>query len=82
MRKKLQKIYPDNEGMKMYGNLLTELLPEGLGFTLIVFPFGEENLHHVASYISNANREDMIKFLEAKVDDLKRMRDFQTPNSN
>lgn len=43
---------------------LTEALPEGLGFALLVFDFGEGgNL----AWISNARREDMVRALREQL---------------
>lgn len=43
------------------GREIGALLPAGVGFSLIVFDFGEGgNL----AYVSNANRSDMIRSLE------------------
>ena len=36
-------------------------LPEGYGFSLLVFPFGEDGGQKELMYISNANRDDMVK---------------------
>lgn len=38
---KLPKIQPDEIGMRTYADLLQEILPKEYGFTLLVFPFGE-----------------------------------------
>lgn len=39
------------------------MLPEGSGFILFAFDFGEDNSRRM-QYISNANREDAFKALE------------------
>lgn len=44
------------------------------GFMVLVFPFGEDT--RVAHYISNANREDMIKALREKADVLEKKFDI------
>lgn len=51
----------------------------GIGFALLVFDFHTPGIAH---YISNANREDMIKALEEKVQVLKNKKDFPNPNFN
>jgi hypothetical protein len=53
---------------------------ERLGFAVILFQFGDEN--RMASYISNAERDDMIRALRETVERLERCRDFPTPESN
>lgn len=78
--KKLSKITPDNEGMKTIGMILKEILPENMGFTLLTFNFGDAGL---CNYISDANREDMIKSLRETADRLEFNRGIiQTPNQN
>ena len=51
----------------------------GNGFALLVFPFGNEKM---SNYVSNAQREDMIKALRETADRLENKQDFMTPNSN
>lgn len=51
----------------------------GLGFALIVF---EVNKPGMSNYISNCQREDMIKALEETVLRLKGKTDFPTPETN
>lgn len=55
-------------------------LPRGWGATLLVYPFnGEPGL---ANYISDAHREDMIKYLRETADRIEANMDFQTPEEN
>lgn len=44
---------------------ILEIYKQKMGFCLVVFEFNKAG---VADYISNANREDMIKFLREKAD--------------
>lgn len=51
--------------LKKIGHKIGDLLPQGWGFTLLIFNFGEKgNLF----YISNAKREDMIKTMQEFID--------------
>ena len=52
---------------------------KGLGFALFVFPFKEPG---ISNYISNADRNDMIKALKEKVKRFENMEDFPTPETN
>lgn len=61
MSKPLKKVIPDGNGMRLYGDLLKELLPNNMGFVLLTFEFGETR--GLANYISSTNRQDIIKFL-------------------
>ncbi len=45
----------------MLGKLLAENLPEGVGFTLLLFGFTPDQF---MTYMSNAKREDMVNVLE------------------
>jgi len=40
--------------------IISDVLPEGVGFALLIFDFGEPGPGQNLSYISNAKREDMI----------------------
>ncbi len=52
---------------------ITEALDnEGLGFCLLVFPFGEAG---ISNYISNCHRDDMIKALREAADRLEDNKD-------
>ena len=54
------------EVMKLYGDLIKNSTPEGMGFALVLFDFKKEGLSEL-KYISNARRVDMINALEALV---------------
>ena len=58
--KKAADITP--EVMRMYGELIKQSTPEGMGFALILFDFGDELRDF--KYISNAQRTDMIACFE------------------
>jgi hypothetical protein len=64
--------------MRVLGSMIEDQIP-GLGFALIVFPFGDERM---SNYISNAQREDMIKALEETVIRFKKQQEFPTPETN
>lgn len=51
------------------GRLLASALPPGVGFTLILFDFGEGEKRHL-TYLSNAQRPDMIKTLREMLEKL------------
>lgn len=80
MSKRLPKILPDGNGMRQFADLLKELLPPEFGFTLLVFPWGDTK--GLANYVSNAQREDIIKFLRETATRLEQGTDYQTPNNN
>ncbi len=45
---------------KKIGHRIARALPKGVGFTLLVFDFGEAGTGNLA-YLSNAQRSDMLK---------------------
>jgi hypothetical protein len=45
------------------GHVIADTLPEGYGFTLLMFKFGEGDDKRM-NYLSNAPREDMIAALK------------------
>lgn len=67
------------DAMKAMAKKVEAMLPKDFGFTILVFKFnkpGESN------YISNANREDMIKALRETADRLEKKQDYETPEDN
>lgn len=64
--------------MRTIANKLKKEIP-GLGFALLIF---EVNKPGMSNYISNCEREDMIKALEETVARLKGKTDFPTPETN
>ena len=51
------------------GGLIASALPLGVGFALVLFDFGEGERNHL-TYLSNAQRSDMIKTLREMVEKL------------
>ena len=49
------------EALKKVGNAIKETIPEGMGFALLVFDYGEKGNMF---YISSAERKDMIAAME------------------
>ena len=64
--------------MRELAHLIEEKI-KGYGFALFVFPFSESG---ISNYISNAQRDDMIKALEEKISIFKNKKDFKTPEEN
>ena len=61
--KKIEDLTP--EIMSLYGEMIKNSLPQGIGFSLILFEFGD-GLREF-KYISNAERADMLATLESLV---------------
>ena len=61
------------QAMKKMGKMIEKMLPKDFGYAVLVFPF--HNLG-VGNYISNAQREDMIKALRETADRLEKKQDF------
>lgn len=68
----------DAQKMRELGKLVAEKT-KGQGFCLLVFPFHEGG---ISNYITNANREDMIKALFETAERLMDGKDFPTPEGN
>lgn len=49
------------DSMRKIGEMLKPILPEGMGFTFLLFDYGKEGNMF---YISSAQREDMIKAMQ------------------
>lgn len=47
--------------LRAIGKIIGEALPNGWGFALLVFTFGEDG---TMTYMSNAHREDMLKAMQ------------------
>jgi len=54
-----------------------EQLPNGWGCTLLSYPLGRDD--GMANYISDAKREDMVKFLRETADRIEGKEEFGTP---
>ena len=65
----------DAQKMRELGKLVIEKT-EGQGFCLLVFPFHTGGM---SNYITNANREDMIRALIETAEKLMDGKDFPTP---
>jgi hypothetical protein len=68
----------DAEGMRDLGRKIAREIP-GLGFALITFEFHRDEC--ISNYISNANREDMIKGLRETIQRLEKNQIFKTPEA-
>lgn len=55
--------------LRFMGGNIKEMIGEEYGFMLLVFPFGDGG-DRVAHYISDADRESMVKVLREKADAL------------
>lgn len=62
------------EMMQMAHRGAKDFIPEGWSVTLLVNPFGGRS--QIGNYISDANRQDMIKVLREMADQIERGGDF------
>ena len=53
--------------MQSIARVVGNMVPQGWGFTVLCFSFGENGF---MNYVSNANRQDMIKSLREMVEKL------------
>lgn len=51
--------------MNDIGDSVKKKLPDGFGFFVLVFPFNDDEAR--ANYVSNANREDVVRVMEETV---------------
>jgi hypothetical protein len=58
----------DDEIMGMYAELISSVLPDGYGLTLLCFRLNDEN--SVCHYISTAQRKDMITTMKKMLSQL------------
>ena len=56
------------EEARSLGRVIKDVMPEGIGYFLLMFTFGEGGW---ATFVSNAEREDMIKAIEELLQRLK-----------
>lgn len=70
----------DPDAMRMYAELMKSVMPEGYGFTLLVFENREDGAQ--VSYISSAERESMKGTMQTMLDKWNRGGDFLEPNLN
>ena len=66
------------EAMRKLGRRIQKEIP-GLGFAVFVFEFHTAGM---SNYISNAQREDMIRAMEETLARLKGGKEFKTPEEN
>lgn len=64
--------------MRQLAKKISKEIP-GLGFALLIFEFNKPGM---SNYISNAQREDMIKAMEETLKRWKAGTDFPTPETN
>lgn len=68
------------EGMRSLAKKIEDFIDKKhVGYALIVFGVSEPG---ISNYISNCQREDMIKALRETADRLERKQDFPTLNAN
>lgn len=64
--------------MREIADAVRRRIPRGMGFAVLVFHYDAGP----ASYISNAQRPEIIKALREQADVLERRMDYQTPEAN
>jgi hypothetical protein len=64
--------------MQALATALNEVLPQNWGFVLLCFPFDHEPGR--MNYVSNANREDVLKVMQEFIDKNNNPDDFATHN--
>ncbi len=70
----------DGHAMRLLADLIQSAAP-GVGFALITFPLNGQS-NQLINYISNGQREDMIKALRELLDRWEAGTDYMTPNNN
>lgn len=65
--------------MTKMADRVSELLPEGYGFALFVFPFHDLG---IGNYISNADRKDMIAVMRDVIERMERHEDLDLPETS
>lgn len=70
---------PGASFMRTLAEMITSVLPKGIGFALVVFQYHKPG---IANYISSAERESMIAALRETLHRLESKQDFQTPEEN
>lgn len=48
------------ENLQEIAKVVEDMLPEGMGFTVLAYEFGDENPERKMLYVSNGNRKDVI----------------------
>lgn len=49
-----------SENLQTIAKAVKLLLPEGMGFTVLAYEFGDENPEKKMLYVSNSNRKDVV----------------------
>lgn len=70
----------DDESMKLMAELLSSLMPENWGFTLLTFETNTQCAK--VNYISSAMRDDMLGTMKTFIDKWERPDFFTKPNQN
>ncbi len=70
---KARQLTTVEETAQHIGRMIGNAMPPGWGFALVTFTFGEGGY---VSYISNAEREDMVRALRECADKLESRKDF------
>lgn len=48
------------DNLQEIAKTVKDMLPEGMGFTVLAYEFGDENPEKKMLYVSNSNRKDVI----------------------
>ena len=75
----MKKEINDND-MRLFAELLSSIMPENWGFTLLTFE--TNNNAAKVNYISSAERESMIGTMQTMLDKWNRGEEFMNPNMN
>lgn len=63
------------ENLQKIAQTVKDMLPEGMGFTVLAYEFGDENPERKMLYVSNGNRKDVIwamtEFVKTQTDNPK-----------
>ena len=74
----MDSLQKEQEKMRLLAKNISRQIP-GMGFALFVFEFNEPG---ISNYISNADRDSMIKALEETLERFKNNQVFITPERN
>ncbi len=66
------------EQIQDLGKIITQHIPN-MGFCLLIYPFNQRGM---GNFLSNSNREDVIKNLRQMADHLENGTTFPTPSLN
>ena len=48
------------DNLQEIAKAVKDMLPEGMGFTVLAYEFGDENPEKKMLYVSNSNRKDVV----------------------